>query len=261
MRFRFGNTFAAVHLLLLFVGKVAQKPVFSTHKMCEKSEHQKCRKHEKWILRAEYTEKVVMPQTHTLSQRTSTTNYLRPTDETDRRKRQNSSFKQKNTCETLQCRCNELFFHKHGRVLRHRRENIWFFFCERVIILSFFADDRVGVWHEKRFVIWHNKWTVTSTSFAFYVIVVRYNHMSMGQHAWRLQRNPTTYSQSIQSVHFTTPHSRVLIMVFQYVRRLRIGKSNNINGKLNHQRLILANINTTSVQLLRQRQDDVRERS
>ena len=42
-----------------FVGKVALEPCFSTHKMCHKSEHQKCRRYEKWILLAEYIAKVL----------------------------------------------------------------------------------------------------------------------------------------------------------------------------------------------------------
>ena len=42
-----------------FVGKVAMYPCFSTHKMCDKSEHQKCRRYEKWILLAEYIGKVL----------------------------------------------------------------------------------------------------------------------------------------------------------------------------------------------------------
>jgi len=47
------------HLLLVFVGKVAVKTCFSTHKMCDKSEHQKCMRYEKWILLAEYIAKVL----------------------------------------------------------------------------------------------------------------------------------------------------------------------------------------------------------
>ena len=41
------------------MGKVALEPCFSTHKMCYKSEHQKCRRYEKWILLAEYIGKVL----------------------------------------------------------------------------------------------------------------------------------------------------------------------------------------------------------
>ena len=42
-----------------FVGKVARKPAFTTHKMCKKSEQQKCWIQQKWIQHAEYTEKMV----------------------------------------------------------------------------------------------------------------------------------------------------------------------------------------------------------
>ena len=42
-----------------FVGKVAEKSAFSTHKNCIQIDHQKCWKYQKLILRAEYIEKVV----------------------------------------------------------------------------------------------------------------------------------------------------------------------------------------------------------